>query len=89
MSLTIFPYDCFITEKIFTLKDLDTSPLDVIKTLKDSESIFKKNAELIKKFIDDNKLNNSTVNNDNKKIEELSKLFIKIKDSTKEYFTDI
>ena len=39
-GLTIFPYNYFKIEKIFTLKDLNTSPIGVIKTLKAPESIF-------------------------------------------------
>ena len=90
-SLTIFPYDCFIIEKIFTLKDLNTSPIGVIKTLKAPESIFenRKYVDLIKKFIADNKLDSTVVDNNNQQFEDLSNLFIKIKDSNKEYFTDI
>jgi hypothetical protein len=91
MNLTIFPYDCFKIEKIFTLKDLDTSPTGVIKTLKASESIFKnrKYVDLIKKFIADNKLDDSTINDNNEKIENLSASFASIKVSNKDYFTFI
>ena len=89
-GLTSFPYDLFKTEKIFTLKDLDTSPISVIKTLKSSESLFKKYVDLITKFLADNKLDkdSSTVNNNNGEIIYLSGLFNNIKGSNhKNYFT--
>jgi hypothetical protein len=91
MNLTIFPYDCFIIEKIFTLKDLNTSPIGVIKTLKAPESIFKnrKYVDLITKFIADNKLDDSTINDNNEKIENLSASFEAIKVSNKDYFKHI
>ena len=90
-GLTIFPYDCFIIEKIFTLKDLNTSPIGVIKTLKAPESIFKnrKYVDLIKKFIADNKLDSTVVDNNNQQIEDLSASFVSIKVSNKDYFTFI
>lgn len=90
-GLTIFPYDCFKTEKIFMLKDLDTSPVSVIRTLKAQESIFFKYADLIKKFIAENKLDNSTVNDNNHIFERLSGIFNDIKRSTnnKTYFTNV
>ena len=91
-GLTIFPYDCFKTEKIFTLKDLDTSPISVIKTSRATESIFKKYVNLITKFLANNKLDkdSSTVNNNNGEINALSVLFNNIKSlNDKNYFTFI
>jgi hypothetical protein len=88
-GLTIFPYDCFKTEKIFTLKDLDTSPISVIETPKHpTESIFKKYVDLIKKFIADNKLDSTIVDNNNDNIKNLSGMFELIKGADyKDYFT--
>jgi hypothetical protein len=89
-GLTIFPYDCFKTEKIFKLKDLDTSPVSVIKTPRPPpESIFKKYVDLITKNIADNKLDALTVNDNNDKIQLLSDLFDSIRVSNKDYFTFI
>lgn len=72
---TTFPYNCFIADKIFTLKTLETSPAIFVITTPERKSIFSIYTDLIIKNIAENKLDNTIVDNNNDKIEELSNLF--------------
>ena len=87
---TTFPYNYFKTEKIFTLKTLETSPAISVITTRDHKSIFSIYRDLIIKNIAENKLDDTTVDNNNQKIEELSNLFQSINGSSnKDYFLKI
>ncbi len=68
---TTFPYNYFKTEKIFTLKTLETSPAISVITSRDPKSIFSIYRDLIIKNIAENKLDDTTVDNNNEKIEKL------------------
>lgn len=87
---TTFPYNYFKTEKIFTLKTLEISPAISVITTRDPKSIFSIYRDLIIKNIAENKLDDTTVDNNNEKIEELSILFQNINGSSnKVYFSNI
>lgn len=87
---TTFPYNYFITEKIFTLKTLETSPAIYVITTPDRKSIFSIYRDLIIKNIAENKLDSTIVDNNNDKIEELSNLFRIINIGlSKDFFSNI
>jgi hypothetical protein len=65
-----FPYDTFLTNNIFTLKDLNQNPLVTLTTKGKDTSLFLENELLIDDFI--NKNNIQDRNNDNKEIIDLS-----------------
>jgi hypothetical protein len=59
-----FPYDYFLTDNVFTLKDLEISPIDIIKAnLIPKVSLFSdpKYRDLINNFITNHKLDNSII----------------------------
>lgn len=87
---TTFPDNYFITEKIFTLKTLETSPAISVITTPNRKSIFSIYRDLIIKNIAENKLDDTTVNNNNEKIEKLYNDFKNINVGlSKDFFSKI
>jgi hypothetical protein len=90
-----FPYDCFLTDKIFTLKDLEISPINVItSSLPAKISLFsdKKYADLISTFIKNHKLDDLVKNDNNTKMQNLSSnFFLKLDENKnkKDYLKEI